>query len=164
MFKKALDVVRGPVDTLLNVFNSAREGPSAMHEPIVQTYLVYVLLSVALTVWVAHTLKKNGRLFLVDAFHGNEPLADSVNHLLVVGFYLLNLGFISYALSTRAQVPDARSAIELLSGKIGAVLAVLGLLHFFNLLLFSRMRARAKNPPRRYMSDYDEPVTRTSPT
>jgi len=135
-----------------------------MHEPIVQTYLVYVVLSVALTVWVAHTLKKNGRLFLVDAFQGNEPLADSVNHLLVVGFYLLNLGFISYALATQAQVPDARSAIELLSTKVGAVLAVLGLMHFFNLFLFSRMRARGKTPPRRYMSDYEEPAARPSAT
>jgi hypothetical protein len=111
---------------------------------------------------VAHTLKKNGRLFLVDAFHGNEPLADSVNHLLVVGFYLLNLGFISYALTTRENVPDARAAIELLSGKIGGVLAVLGAMHFFNLFLFSRMRARAARPPRRYMSDYEEPAVRPS--
>lgn len=133
-----------------------------MHEPIVRTYLAYILCSVALTIWVAHTLKKNGRLFLVDAFHGNEPLADSVNHLLVVGFYLLNLGFISYALTTRANVPDARSAIELLSGKIGGVLAVLGAMHFFNLFLFSRMRARAARPPRRYMSDYEEPAARPS--
>jgi len=129
-----------------------------MREPIVLTYLVYVLLSVVLTIWVAHTLKKNGRRFLVDATHGDESLADSLNHLLVVGFYLVNLGFISYALSSRAEVPDPRAAIELLSGKVGKVLTVLGLMHFFNLYLFGRMRSRAKNPPRRYMSDYEEPA------
>ena len=53
--------------------------------PIVWTYLIYLAISIALTVWVAKTLHKNGRIFLVDAFGGNEPLADSVNHLLVVG-------------------------------------------------------------------------------
>ena len=60
----------------------------------VWTYLVYLTVSVALTMWVARTLHRNGRIFLVDAFHGNEGLADSVNHLLVVGFYLVNIGFV----------------------------------------------------------------------
>src|SRR3712207_7694262 len=48
--------------------------------------------SVSLTVWVARTLYRNGRVFLVEAFRGNEAVADSVNHLLVVGFYLINIG------------------------------------------------------------------------
>ena len=61
----------------------------------VTTYGLYLALSLPLTVWVARTLHKNGRIFLVDCFHGNEPLADSVNHLLVVGFYLINFGFVS---------------------------------------------------------------------
>ena len=55
-------------------------------------HIAYLLISVAVTIWVARTLHKNGRIFLVDAFHGNEHLADSVNHLLVVGFYLVNVG------------------------------------------------------------------------
>ena len=61
-------------------------------------YLAYLGISVALTVWVARTLHKNGRIFLVDSFHGNEGLADSVNHLLVVGFYLVNIGYVTLAL------------------------------------------------------------------
>jgi hypothetical protein len=65
-------------------------GPGA--GPAIWTYLAYLLISVALTVWVARTLHRNGRIFLVDSFLGNEPLADSVNHLLVVGFYLINIG------------------------------------------------------------------------
>jgi hypothetical protein len=55
-------------------------------------YLSYLAISIGLTIWVARTLHKNGRVFLVEAFHGNEELADSVNHLLVVGFYLINGG------------------------------------------------------------------------
>src|SRR5689334_7719657 len=64
----------------------------------VLTYLFYLGISVAMTVWVARTLHKNGRIFLVESFLGKEPLADSVNHLLVVGFYLINTGFVTLAL------------------------------------------------------------------
>ncbi|MDQ3687744.1 MAG: hypothetical protein M3430_19380 [Acidobacteriota bacterium] len=106
------------------------------------TYLTYLAISIALTVWVARTLHKNGRIFLVDVFHGNEGLADSVNHLLVVGFYLINFGYVSLALKLGYDLQSAREGIEALSWKVGLVLLVLGGMHFFNLLVFSRIRHR----------------------
>src|SRR6478672_154428 len=110
---------------------------------VVASYAFYLAISIALTVWVARTLHKNGRVFLVDVFHGNEPLADSVNHLLVVGFYLINFGYVSLALKLGYDVSNAREGIEALSSKVGMVLVVLGAMHFFNLFIFSRMRRRA---------------------
>ncbi len=116
---------------------------------VVATYLVYLMISVALTIWVARTLYKRGGIFLVDAFHGNTELADSVNHLLVVGFYLINIGFVSLALKTADVINTSRAAIELLSDKMGMVLLILGGMHFFNLYVFSRIRksARVPRPP-----------------
>jgi len=108
----------------------------------ITTYLIYLAISIALTIWVARTLHKNGRVFLVDVFHGNETLADSVNHLLVVGFYLINLGYVSMALKLGYEVTSAQEGIEALSVKVGMVLIVLGAMHFFNLFIFSRMRRR----------------------
>ena len=110
---------------------------------VVFTYLLYLAVSVALTVWVARTLRRNGRVFLVDVFHGNESLADSVNHLLVVGFYLINLGYVSLALKLGYDVADLQGAIEALSRKVGTVLVALGGMHFFNLYVLSRIRRRS---------------------
>ncbi len=107
------------------------------------TYLIYLALSIALTIWVGRTLHKNGRVFLVDVFHGNEALADSVNHLLVVGFYLINFGYVSLALKLGYIIETAEQSVEALSVKIGMVLLVLGGMHLFNLFVFSRMRRRA---------------------
>src|SRR5687768_18564039 len=102
----------------------------------VSTYIVYLVISIALTIWVARTLHKNGRVFLVDVFHGNEALADSVNHLLVVGFYLINFGYVSLALRLGYVVTTSQESIEALSVKVGMVLLVLGGMHFFNLYIF----------------------------
>jgi hypothetical protein len=110
---------------------------------VVCTYALYLAISIALTVWVARTLHKNGRLFLVDAFHGNEALADSINHLLVVGFYLMNVGYVSLALKYGDKASNLQELLEVLSTKIGAVLLILGAMHFFNLYVFSKMRKRA---------------------
>jgi hypothetical protein len=113
-----------------------------MNETVI-TYTLYLALAVAMTVWVARTLHKNGRVFLVECFHGNTELADSVNHLLVVGFYLVNIGFVSLYLRTKEDVLGARGVFELLSDKMGVVLLLLGAMHFFNLYVFTRLRKRA---------------------
>lgn len=110
---------------------------------VVLAYLGYLAISIALTVWVARTLSTAGRVFLVDSFLENEPLADSVNHLLVVGFYLINFGYVTLALRYGGKPVDLAGVIETLSTKVGVVLLVLGAMHFFNLYVFSRLRARA---------------------
>lgn len=111
--------------------------------PTFVAYIIYLTISIALTVWVAKTLHKNGRIFLVDSLGGNEPLADSINHLLVVGFYLINTGYIALALKTTEEMTNGQQVIEVLSYKIGIVLLVLGGMHFFNIMVFSKMRKRA---------------------
>lgn len=107
------------------------------------TYGLYLLIALPLTVWVARNLFQNGRIFLVDCFHGNGELADSVNRLLLVGFYLVNFGFVALYLRLAGEVAGARGVFEALSGKLGVVLLVLGGMHFFNLLVFTKLRKRA---------------------
>jgi|SRR4051794_20690538 hypothetical protein len=109
----------------------------------VTTYLIYLLISLALTVWVGRTLHANGALFLVDVFQGNAELARAVNHLLVVGFYLINLGYVSLSLRISVAPATAQASIESLSIKIGSVLLVLGVLHLANVFVFNRMRVSA---------------------
>ncbi|MGW1341673.1 hypothetical protein ACWCOV_11510 [Kribbella sp. NPDC002412] len=118
----------------------------------VTTYLLYLVISVPLIVWVARTLSRNGRIFLVDVFHGNEDFADAVNRLLVVGFYLVNLGFVTLFLRTDNAVVDARGVFEQLSVKLGIVMLVLGALHLTNVWIFNAIRRRSRidemtNPP-----------------
>lgn len=104
------------------------------------SYLAYLAISVGLTVWVARTLSRDGTVFLLAVLPGGEELARSVNRLLVVGFYLVNSGFVALALRTDAQVTDLTGAIEELSRKVGLVLLIVGLLHLLNVLFLSHLR------------------------
>ena len=102
-------------------------------------YLAYLIISIALTIWVATTLSRNGLVFLEDVF-ADSRLAKAVNQLLVMGFYLLNLGFVAVAMRSSARVPDAARGLETLSYKIGFVLLVLGVLHVCNVFFLGRYR------------------------
>lgn len=110
---------------------------------LVPVYIAYSVISVGLTVWLARTLFKNGAVFLQDVFPDNPKMADAVNRLLVVGFYLVNLGYASLLLKAGPAV-SAVQAIEVLSFKLGALLLSLGAMHFGNLVVFHRIRRRAR--------------------
>jgi hypothetical protein len=103
-------------------------------------YIYYLLISLVVTVWVARTLYRNGRVFLMEAFGGNAALADSVNHLLVVGFYLINIGYVTLALQSGERPGSIQGLLETLSTKVGTVLLILGLMHFFNMAVFVEIR------------------------
>lgn len=101
------------------------------------SYAAYLGISIGLTVWVARTLSASGEVFLVRCFRQDVELARSTNRLLVIGFYLVNLGFISYRLDgwsvgTVDLIPEVGS-------RVGITLLVLGAMHFFNMAMIARM-------------------------
>ena len=108
----------------------------------VVTYLVYLAISVSLTVGAGLVLSRSGRVFLRDVFGGDQALAEAVNRLLVVGFYLLTLGFVVLAMRPSGQITSVPQAAGVLSVKIGEVLLVLGALHLMNVAIFRRIRRR----------------------
>ena len=97
------------------------------------SYALYLILSIGLTVWVARTLSYNGEIFLIDCFGHDEVLARSTNHLLVIGFYLVNLGFILLALQFGQEPTTSPEAIRFVATKVGLAVMVLGGWHFFNM-------------------------------
>ncbi len=96
-------------------------------------YMLYLAVTIGLTIWVARTLSSNGEVFLVECFGHDETLARSTNHLLVVGFYLMNLGFILLTLQFGEEPATIPEAIRFLSSKVGLAVVVLGAMHFFNM-------------------------------
>jgi len=115
---------------------------------IIITYCFYLVITIALTVWVTRTLFRNGKVFLVDIFHGNKELADSVNNLLLVGFYLINIGYAVYTLQVTGSISNFQEVIERLSLKIGLIILILGAMHFFNLYIFFTLRKKATQEAR----------------
>lgn len=94
------------------------------------SFTSYIVITIAMTVWVARTLSTNGYVFLVEAFGARTALAQSINHMLVVGFYLINIGFVLLALRYGARPIDFAGAMEYVSTKVGLVMLVLGGMHF----------------------------------
>ena len=110
---------------------------------LVPVYATYAAISVGLTVYLARTLSRNGAVFLEDVFADNPKLAEAVNKLLVVGFYLVNLGYAALIMKSDPAETSV-AAVEVLAWKLGALLMSLALMHFVNLFVFYRIRRRSR--------------------
>jgi hypothetical protein len=110
---------------------------------VIEIYFVYAAVAVGLTAWLARTLSKNGAIFLEDVFKDRPGLAEAVNRLLVVGFYMLNLGYAFYILRAGREL-DAFEAMQYLVNRLALLLVTLALIHFVNVLVFWRIRGRTE--------------------
>jgi hypothetical protein len=99
-------------------------------------YSLYLAISIAMTIWVARVLSESGEMFLIKCFGQDEELAKSTNRLLVIGFYLINIGFICFRLEgwkagSIDLIPDVGS-------RVGLAILVVGAMHFFNMVMIAK--------------------------
>jgi hypothetical protein len=99
-------------------------------------YGLYLVISIAMTIWVARVLSKNGEVFLIKCFGQDQELAKSTNHLLVIGFYLVNIGFICTRLEGWKM--NAVDLIPEVGARVGFAVLVLGAMHFFNMYMIAQ--------------------------
>lgn len=108
-------------------------------------YFIYLPFVLVLTWYVARTLFKNGKIFMIDIFRGRVEIATSTNKLFELGFYLLNVGFAFQLMEINRVVSDQQVLIEVLSKKLGGYSIYLGIMLFLNLFLFFRGKNASKN-------------------
>ena len=98
-------------------------------------YSIYIVLTTILIIYVANYLFRNGKSFLLSAFKGNETVANSINNLLKMGFYLVNIGYALVSIRYQYNLQNSAQLIEALSVKIGTIVLILGAMHFFNMYI-----------------------------
>jgi hypothetical protein len=134
-----------------------------MASPLVWSYLVYLAVALLMVVWVGRTLYSNGAAFLRHVFAGDQDLAVAVNRLLLVGFYLINIGFILLTSSLGADTTNVADRYQALTIKLGSVAVILGVMHFVNLSALSRARRRGLTENRPGQGGWNPPVAAGAP-
>jgi len=114
-------------------------GSAASNGNSIIVSIIYVAVAVGLTVWLAQTLYRSGTAFLHDVFADKPELADALNRLLVVGFYMLSMGYALYILRASRQL-DGFESTQFLVNRFALLLVSLAVLHFVNVTVFWRIR------------------------
>jgi hypothetical protein len=125
---------------------------------VLSAYVVFVGVSAGLVVWVGRTLFQNGAVFLRDVFD-DDGRADAVNRLLLVGFYLVSIGFVLLVSSLGVRDVELAQQYQVVTVKLGAVALLLGVAHLMNLSALNRARQRRLMETRRLTAGRPYPAS-----
>jgi hypothetical protein len=106
-------------------------------------YLLYLLLTYCITVHVGLAFYRNGRVYILDLLRGDERITDSINRLLLTGYYLLNLGYAALMIRfwpLMQNWQDILTSITLMTGRIMLILSVIHYLNMAVILHYSQQR------------------------
>jgi hypothetical protein len=110
-------------------------------------HILFLTVCVTITVVVGRTLFRCGRPFVIECVDGDEQLADSVNRLLLAGYYLLNIGLVGIAVRFGGVGRDTLESLEFLGSRIGWILLIQGVMHCVNMIVLSELRRRRLDQP-----------------
>lgn len=96
-------------------------------------YILYFLITYFITVHTGLSFYRNGRIYILNLLEGNEALTSYINRLLLVGYYLLNLGYVALTVNEWNEISNLTEMLSTLSFRVGAIMLVLACIHFVNM-------------------------------
>lgn len=101
----------------------------------VSAYIIYLSLMVFLIVYVGRYFYTNGRIFIISLFNDNVQLADQVNKLLLIAYYLFNIGYAFLKLSDWEKISSMEALLGSLTTNMATLILILAVTHYFNMLV-----------------------------
>ncbi len=105
------------------------------------TYSIYLTIGAIIIFLVGRNLHKNGYHLILNLFQ-NELFTTTINNLLLVGYYLVNIGYLAITVVNFDQLQSLELVLIALADKIGVILLILGILHFNNIIILTLLSAR----------------------
>ena len=101
----------------------------------ISVYFVFITLVSFIIIYVGRYFYTNGRVFIVSLLHDNVPLADNINRLLLVGYYLVNIGYAFIKLKQWPKIDAVATWFSSLATNMATLILILALLHYMNMLI-----------------------------
>jgi len=95
-------------------------------------YIIYLLFTATVILAVGHYLYRSGAVLVSKAFLSDPGLGLTINKLLLVGYYLLNIGGAILLVSIWPDLENITQFMSSLFYFIARLLLVLGAMHYIN--------------------------------
>ncbi|MCF6408073.1 hypothetical protein L3C95_34615 [Chitinophaga filiformis] len=108
-------------------------------------YIIYLFITYLITVRVGFIFYRNGRIFILDLLKNDVALTDAINRILLVGYYLVNLGYATLMISTWETILSWTELLVSITVMTGKIVLTLAIMHYCNMLVIYLMSKRNKS-------------------
>ena len=109
------------------------------------TYIIYLLLSSTIVLWVGEACYKNGQVYILNYFPDRINFGNGINNLLRIAYYLLNIGLIVWSLNTMNHINSLEEVILEITKRLSYMILIIASLHFINIYTVYLIHKHFKN-------------------
>ncbi|MEO8252849.1 MAG: hypothetical protein ABI554_00580 [Flavobacterium sp.] len=101
-------------------------------------YLVYLSITFFIILKVGRLCYKNGNIFVSELIPNHEDLCRKINQILLLGYYLLNLGYCAMTLISWNKINSTVQLIEVISFKSAIIICLISAMHYINISILTK--------------------------
>lgn len=98
-------------------------------------YGIFLSTMIFIIVYVGRLFYRNGRVFILALFRGDAVQTDHMNQLLLVAYYLFNIGYAFVELRFWDKIVNVAQLVSSLASNVGLLVFILAVTHYFNMAL-----------------------------
>lgn len=100
-------------------------------------YLIYFLFTILIIVKVGKICYQNGNIFMAQLIPKHQDLGQKVNQILLLGYYLLNIGYCAITIISWEQIRSVTQLLEIITSKSALIIIIIGILHYCNIFIIT---------------------------
>lgn len=101
-------------------------------------YVIYLLITTFIIINVGKICYRNGNIYVAQLIPEHKDLCQKTNQVLLIGYYLLNLGYCAMTLISWDKIISYPQLVEVISIKTATIICIIAILHYFNIFILTK--------------------------
>ncbi|MBF4470181.1 hypothetical protein [Flavobacterium sp. HJJ] len=101
-------------------------------------YLIYLSITIFIILKVGKICYKNGNIYVAELIPNHADICQKINQVLLLGYYLLNIGYCAMTLISWQKITSSPQLIETIGTKTAVIIFIISVLHYTNILILTK--------------------------
>nr|WP_315202232.1 hypothetical protein [uncultured Flavobacterium sp.] len=101
-------------------------------------YFIYLSITVFIILKVGKICYKNGNVYVSELIPNHSDLCQKINQILLLAYYLLNIGYCAMTLISWEKILSTNQLIEVIAIKTAIIAFVISALHYTNIIIITK--------------------------
>jgi hypothetical protein len=101
-------------------------------------YLIYFIITFFIIIKVGKICYNNGNIYVSQLIPNHEELCQRINQMLLIGYYLLNIGYCAMTIVSWQRIITTNHLIEIIASKSAIIIITIAVMHYLNIFLLTK--------------------------
>lgn len=101
-------------------------------------YCIFLAIVVYIIVVIGRICYRNGNVYVLSLMPGHEDLCIRINRMLLIGYYLINIGYAATTLIRWRTITTYAQLVDMTASALAIIICMLAVLHYLNIYILTK--------------------------